>query len=125
MFILGEYKFSLCLASGHTQLTQDTQVTFRAPPPAPPPTPPPQPSQTQLNKFLLNIQQPRVVMSGKEWEVKLIIAQQCPLVNVTYFLLLPFLLDFESRSFLVKHSVSEMTHRHTTWPKILQSGWAV
>ena len=51
-------------------------------------------SQTQLNKFLLNIQQLPIVISSKESELKLIIAQQCPLANVTYFLLLPFLLDF-------------------------------
>lgn len=78
------------------QLTQDAQVTFTAPPPHS--TSPP-PSQTQLNKFLLNIQQSPVVISSKEWELKLIIAQQCPLANVTYFLLLPFLLDFESQKF--------------------------
>ena len=49
MFILREYKFPLCLASGCTQLTQDAQVTFTAPPSAPPP-----PSQPRVEWVCLD-----------------------------------------------------------------------
>ena len=53
-------------------------------------------------------------------------AQKCPLANITHFLLLPFLLDFESwKVFFVKDLVEEVTQPPFTWPKILQSSWVV